>query len=291
MKRIMLATLCLNEKQWLPRLVEQHRDWPGVTDWVFVEAADRAYSRINPHMVTRSGLSVDGTTQFLEHLELTGARFRVHYKPVGFVDGPSKSQGKVTARNIYMRVADDVEPDWIVILDADEFYTRDHQRVMTELLATLSDEPRKPVLFRQRNIWQSPRMQDAGLPLCQYEVVGGYWSVPHLRVWPWYPGSRYRDNHNNICLPDGTDLRNRMIRFDGPRAHAPQCIHTAFASSYTMRKAKHVYYQARGEGPDDGRQRYVECRAAWETWTPGTELPQGAQVITYNGPRPEVLCA
>ena len=39
---IALATLALNEMEWLPLLWEQHRAWPGMVRWVFVEAADRA---------------------------------------------------------------------------------------------------------------------------------------------------------------------------------------------------------------------------------------------------------
>src|SRR4051794_7463634 len=36
---VLLATLCINEMEWLPRLYEQHKDWPGMAGWVFVEAA------------------------------------------------------------------------------------------------------------------------------------------------------------------------------------------------------------------------------------------------------------
>ena len=34
--RIMLATMCLNEMQWLPFLFKQHKDWPGLVSWTFV---------------------------------------------------------------------------------------------------------------------------------------------------------------------------------------------------------------------------------------------------------------
>ena len=48
--RIVLATLLLNEMEWLPKLYEQHKDWPGLCGWVFVEAADRVYANVNPEV-------------------------------------------------------------------------------------------------------------------------------------------------------------------------------------------------------------------------------------------------
>lgn len=276
--RIALATICLNEHEWLYRLVEQHQDWPGLVSWAFVEASDRLYGVGAPgEVVSPEGLSVDGTTAFLEELE--GLNPLVRYSAVGRV------ANKCEARTHYLRMIDEAEPDWIVVLDADEFYTREHQLRINEILSEQQKEPRSPVLFRQRHLWRPHAI--GRVELLTYEVVGAYWNVPHLRMWPWYPGMVYRDDHNAPELADGTSLRARMLKDFHPLS--PQCVHTGFASLLVSRRAKHAYYVARGEGRADGRHHYVQCRHAWERWRPGVRLPYGARVVDYQGPEPEVL--
>ncbi len=88
---IQLNTLCLNEMEWLPRLYEQHRDWHGMGHWVFVEAADRAYAEANPDMVSKDGLSIDGTSEWLA--DLAKRDDRVIYIPHGFTGHENPAQG------------------------------------------------------------------------------------------------------------------------------------------------------------------------------------------------------
>jgi hypothetical protein len=288
--RIMLATLVLNELHWLPTLIEQHQNWPGLHAWVFVEAADQAYAEAAPDAVSPEGLSTDGTTEWLRSFVRAQKDSKIPegfwHAPYGFV-GNGGPQGKVAARNAYLHVAEIVHPDWIVVLDADEFYTHDAQARIAELLNTLVT-PRPPVLLNQRHIWRPDSITHE--PLCKLEAVGGYWSISHLRIWPWYPGVEYRTNHNNIELPGTQDdtLRKRLVDMRKYN-NSPECVHMAFASPLEGRQYKHTYYIQRGEGPKDGRQRYVDCRAAWETWKPGDSLPQGARVQPYTGPIPEVF--
>lgn len=279
--KIMLATLCLNEMEWLPKLVEQHHNWPDLVNWTFVEAADCAYAAVNKDMVSRRGLSVDGTTDFLA--KLCSTRDGFYHEPVGLVGHTDVAQGKCEARNTYLDHAEKVKPDWIVVLDADEFYSLDDQRHINAQLAALRVQS---VLYRQRHVWRPPSIM--GQDLLQYEVMGAYWSVPHIRVWRWRPGIRYTKNHNHPETPRGISLAANTRRLISP--HNPQCVHTGFASLMTSRMAKHRYYKARGEGPKDGRQMYVACREAWESWLPGDALPAGAQIFPYSGPRPEALC-
>lgn len=282
--KIMLATLCLNEMEWLPKLFSQHKLWPDVDQWVFVEAADVVYATTNPGLVTSRGLSTDGTTAFLEKLAADFPGFVTHIKK-GFVEHKNLAQCKIVARNAYLEVADETEPDWVVVLDADEFYTRSDQAKITRILAGgLEDHP---LLLLQRNIWKAPSML-GGLFL--YEAVGGYWGVPHLRIWPFSKGTRYTENHNYLVTAAGLDLANR--KFDVRRiSGSPQCVHMAFASSGPSRKAKHAYYVARGEGQGDGRNSYVECRAAWERWKFGQPLPHNGRVLRYEGPIPECFAS
>ncbi len=72
--KIALVTLALNEMEWIPRLWQQHKDWPELAAWVFVEAADREYARANPGMTTPEGFSIDGTMSFLGRLAHDGVK-------------------------------------------------------------------------------------------------------------------------------------------------------------------------------------------------------------------------
>lgn len=286
---ILLATLCLNEMEWLPSLVECHRAWPGLTHWTFVEATDRVYAATNPDRVSPEGLSVDGTSEFLA--DLASRDPRVTYIPHGFCGADDPAQGKVEARQRYLDAAEQVQPQFVVVVDSDEVYTHAAQRSITQALYLTQFSGAHAWTFRQRHIWRPPSIADR--PLFDLEVTGGYWSVPHTRAWRWEPGCRYRANHNWI-----EDRHGRFLHKKGSPARCdqtagtPECIHLGFASSLASREAKHRYYVARGEGREPGRlgrrrQVYVDCRRSYETWQPGDVLPHGARVVKYNGPVPE----
>jgi len=281
--KILIATLCLNEMEHLPRLYEQHKGWPGLVGWVFVESADRVYAETNPRLVTDRGLSVDGTTEWLR--ELASKDSRVVHLPYGFSEHTDPAQGKVASRQQYLSAAEDYRPDFVVVLDADEYYTQSTQEAINKLIS-LPCRRIDAFLFRQRHIWRPECISNQ--PLFQYEVCGGYWSVPHCRVWRWSSGLHYSNNHNTPCDRRSMSLEQLMKRFD-QQPNTPECIHLGFASSMWARKAKHNYYVHRGEGSKDKRQWYVECRAAFETWLPNDTLPHGASVVPYLGEIPEVF--
>lgn len=286
--KIILGTLCLNELEWLPNLYEQHEDWPGLVRWVFVESADRIYAEANPDLVSSEGLSVDGTSEFLR--ELAARDSRVTYIPYGFTTHRRPEQGKCRARNEYLRVANELAdsgspPDFVFVLDADEFYTRQDQQRIVELMAGTA-ERYTAFRFRQREIWRPASIADQ--PLMQYEVRGGFWEMVHTRGWRFIPGMLYGNNHNYPQSREGHSLAHPMIRSE-VRDDRPQCVHFGFASAARMRAAKNAYYVARGEGKTDRRAAYVTARAAFETWRPGDVLPDGAEVVPYAGPVPEVF--
>lgn len=284
MNKIVLATLVLNEMEWLPRLYEQHKNWPGMTDWIFVEAADAVYANSNPDRVSPMGLSVDGTTDFLR--ELREKDSRVKYIPYGITSHLDPAQGKVPARQAYIDLIPDLKkrPDYLMVVDADEFYTRRHQDIISRMYI-----PGRLIgcVFPQRHIWKPEASTE---PLFSQEVVGAYWSIPHCRMWRYTLGMSYnRGNHNTPfsakdgrCLRMDSNTRNR-------NGTIPECIHLGFASSLINRAAKHRYYIDRGEGKVDKRSMYVDCRRAFEEWSPGTILPHKARVIKYTGEVPEVF--
>jgi glycosyltransferase involved in cell wall biosynthesis len=288
--RILLATLCLNEIEWLPRLWDQHKDWPGVVGWCFVEAADDVYAKENPDVVSCGGFSTDGTTEFLRGLQAKSPIVR--HVPYGFTSHPTDpSQGKSAARNAYLDHADDVEPDWIIVVDADEFYPTDVQEKIVDRLEGISRD-RLGVRVKQRHVWRPPGA-DPTVGMFAREVVGGYWDVPHCRIWRWVPRMRHVSSHN---WPDdrGGRMDRAIVRLDATEGDKYQLVHTGYAAGGPGRVAKHRYYVARGEGSETGRigkrrRMYLRCRDAWENWEEGMPLPDGARVVEYRGPIPEVF--
>jgi hypothetical protein len=279
---IALCTLALNEMEWLPLLWEQHRGWPGLAHWVFVEAADEMYARANPDLVTSSGLSVDGTTEYLgrlarEHPDL------VSHIPLGFSrHSNDRAQGKCEARQASLDAIAPHSPRLFVTLDADEFWTQADQARITRL----PNDQFKGYTYRYRNIWYPPSLQDRA-PLLGLEVVGGFWRVLVCKVWRWSPHVCYRGNHNSP--QEGSLLLNRRLKRLDKAAETPEFVHMGFASREQTRLAKNAYYVERGEGRTDHRGSYVVSRAAFAHWQPGDALPNGDRVIPYIGPVPEVF--
>ncbi len=280
---ILLATLCLNEMEWLPRLYEQHKDWSGLQKWVFVEAADEQYLKANPEMVSKRGLSVDGTSEYLERLSKKDDR--VVYIPYGLSKHVDPAQGKCQCRQKYLGVAEGVNPDYVITVDADEFYPLRDQQEVNFHLEQLIRGNKAGVTLPYRNIWHPPSIADQ--PLFQWEIAGILWRVVVCKIWRWRPGTRYKSNHNS---PEhkGMLLNKSLRRLDRiPRS--PCFVHMGFASKPRTRLAKNRYYVERGEGRTDHRGIYVKSRAAFEKWKPGDRLPNGDQLVRYNGPIPEAF--
>jgi len=282
--KILLGTLVLNEMEWLPKLYEQHKDWPELVTWVFVESADIAYARANPEMTTRDGLSVDGTTEFLQ--ELAKKDDRIIHLPYGFSSHRDAAQGKCAARNQYLIIANQVKPDFVYVLDADEFYVKSHQQAINQIVTHSAYKDCTSFTFKQTSIWHPPSIADEYL--FKYEVIGGFWAIPHCHMWRYVPGMKYAKNHNHPC-----DIHDKPLTENMAQCHKKfasySFIHMACAASLKSRHAKHKYYIERGEGVTDSRGWYVDSRAAFETWKHGDALPGGAQVIYYRGLVPEVF--
>jgi hypothetical protein len=278
--KLALCTLVLNEMEWLPKLYEQHKNWPGVEKWVFVESADRVYAETNPDMVSPEGLSVDGTTEYLS--QLASIDNRVTHIKHGFCSATDKAQSKCEARNRYLNAITDMDfhPNYFIVLDADEFYPFECQTDINYLLPkTLGNG----FAFKHREIWYPQYLQDRQAPLFDYEVSGGFWDIPYCRVWRWYRGMHY-GNHNTPSIGrTALDLRlNRMTQ-----SGLPYMVHMGFASQLKTRAAKNRYYEARGEAVDKKRSWYCDSRRCFETWEPKMELPQGAHISFYTGLVPE----
>ena len=281
---ILLATLCLNEMEWLPKLYEQHKNWPGLTKWVFVEAADRQYANANPNMVTTNGLSIDGTSEWLQHLSKTDDR--VVYKPRGFSNHSDPAQGKCQARQVYMDIANIVKPTVILTLDADEFYTYRDQEILNGQLYKKINCKFGGFIIPYYNVWRPPSI--AHEPLFQWEIRGKLWQVCVCKFWNWQPGIEYRNNHNSPEC-NGVLLNRSLQRWDRKANFKSGFVHLGFASDPKTRLAKNRYYVERGEGRTDHRGNYVVSRAAFETWQPGDKLPNNDYLIPFTQKIPEVF--
>lgn len=281
--KLCLCTLVLNEIQWLQRLYDQHKDWNGVCKWVFVESADRIFADTNPHLVSSEGLSTDGTTEFLEELAAKDPRI-IHIKH-GFSSNHDPAQGKCEPRNRYLREIDKDQPNFFIVVDADEFYPYQCQKEINQILRR---KPNWAFCFKHREIWFPPCFSSLEYNLFSWEVTGGFWDIPYCRVWKWFPNLSYV-NHNTPSFAEGRQsLDQRMNRFDRNEG-SPYFIHMGFASKLENRAAKNRYYEVRGEAVDRRRSWYCESRKAFETWTPETILPKGAKVIPFTGIIPEAF--
>src|SRR3990167_4588316 len=248
--KIALCTLVLNEMEWLPKLYSQHKDWPNLIKWVFVESADKAYAEANPHLVNHHGLSVDGTTEFLSNLAKTDERI-IHI-PFGFSSNSNVAQGKCESRQQYLNAINPIEPDFLIVVDADEFYTQFDQMRINRYLS--SDTGHNAFIFRHRDIWRPSSISKE--PLFSYEVRGGFWDIPYCRCWRWFPRLEYSTNHNTPSL-NGIGLDTNLKRFDKIVGNLPEFIHMGFACNPKIMAAKNRYYVQRGEGKTDHRQWYV----------------------------------
>lgn len=294
--KITLCTLVLNEMQWLPYLYKQHKDFPNLLNWIFVESADNVYAQSNPNLVTSEGLSVDGTTEYLEELTRTDDRV-IHIKH-GIAKHDNIAQNKCQCRNRYLEKIDELpnKPDNILVLDADEFWTKQAQ---DQLVVWLSiNKNIQSYSFNHREIWHPIHNQIFNIPPFSQEVKGGFWNILYCRGWKYLEGMRYISNHNTPTNPHTKRLmtdrgfrdhrkHNAFYRNNPTKIECPEFIHMGFASKANMRLAKNRYYQDRGEGRTDHRKWYVDSRDMFDKWTPETELPRGARVVPYTGQIPE----
>lgn len=296
--KLAICTLVLNEMEWLEKLYEQHNKFPNLIKWIFVESADTVYAETNPTLVSKEGLSVDGTTEYLT--ELAKQDSRVTHIKHGICKNRDAAQGKCEARNKYLECIDNQQekPDFILVLDADEFWPISSQERLEEWLT--SDSRKYAFSFKHREIWHTPYHKQNNIPLFTQEVVGGFWDIIYFRAWKYFRGMRYHTNHNtpesrSIGLLTNYPKDHRKYKFiEGTKfkdsnkvVSVPEFIHMGFAAQHKIRKAKNEYYKARGEGRTDKRGWYVDSRAAWETWTPNIVLPKGALVKHYTGQIPE----
>lgn len=270
-----VCIIALNEAEYVEYNLKQLYDWDCCHEIIVVEGSVALYPKEN---LSPDGLSGDGTTTLIKD-------FPDPQNKIKYVTGTFKD--KVAQRNEY---AKRVTGTHVLVVDADEFYSEGSleqlkrdvmQHPSIELFTfNFSQNPAKRTYY---HLWYNFKQH----------IVGGYWNVPHNRIYKWMPGTKYVGNdHNHPTKPDGTKLIKQEVKAIETKA---RCIHTGFAKLVANQKDKNQFYVNRGEGKERDpsvrarRQMYVDCRRAYETWKPGKQLPHGAKILPYDLVLPECL--
>lgn len=270
-----ICIIALNEAEYIQYTLQQIYDWDCCHEIIIIEGSVDLYPKTN---LSKDGLSGDGTTELIKNFPDPENKIR-------YVSGVFKD--KVEQRNEY---AKRVTGTHVLVLDADEFYS---QTSLEKLKQDVLNNPNAELFMFDFSQDLAKRTYYHLWYNFQQHVVGGYWDIPHNRIYKWTEGTRYIGNdHNHPTKPDGTKLIKEEVVAIKTSA---ECIHTGFVKLVKNQKDKNDFYVNRGEGKEkdrrlrDLRQMYVNCRRAYENWTPKTILPHKARVLAFSGVLPESL--
>lgn len=273
--RFSVCIIALNEAEYLRSTLDQVYHWDACHEIIIVEGSDRLYPKEH---LSPDGLSGDGTTEIIRN-------YPDPKKKIKYISGVYTD--KIEQRNEY---AKRITGNYALILDADEFYTRDD---LDRIVQDAEANPEVELFTFDFSHDLSQRTYYHLWYNFQQHVLGGYWDIPHNRIYKWTPGTLYKDgDHNHPVKPNGAKMIAPRVKALASRA---KCIHTGFAKSVRNQKDKNKYYQDRGEGKESNpelrarRQMYIDCRLAYENWVPGKGLPHDASVLAFGAPLPEVL--
>lgn len=260
---IAIGMIALNETEFLEKNLIQHYYWEGanVHQIILVEGAVSEYPRT---YITRNGLSTDGTGDMIKRF----MKRNDPYHKVFLVRGRWKD--KVEQRNQYTELINE-DTDILIVIDCDEFYTKRDQKIISN---TIEMYPHKDsFLVPIINLWHRPDLR----------VMGGYWDVPHLKIYRWQKGCRYHDNHVQLCCGERNYHTRDQFFMQIPQA---KMIHYGYCRSEQFIKDKCQYYLNRGEAKT--RPFYVTARGEYFEWQEGmSHLQNGVQVIPYDDELPE----
>ena len=267
-----IGMIVLNEERFVENNIINLLNWKRIAKIVVVEGADENYPKTN---VTSDGLSKDNTTSILKRLS---SKYPIiDYVPKGF------SVDKQDLRNEYMKRA---TGDFLLVVDADEFYGFDY-------LNKIDNEVKKSPIETIQWEFQRDDLKNGtygGIVHfwhnLKYRVVGGYYSIPHQRIYRFIPGMLYKDSHNHPEMPDGTRIDKLRHRWGKTSA---RYYHAGFMKDFNNMRDKQDYYYNRGEKSD--KPMYSTTRELWFNWDGKTmEYPQHKmKIINYNGFIPDAL--
>jgi hypothetical protein len=267
--RTVFVSIVLNEEGIVGANLAQHYD--HCDEWIIVEGADVLY----PKDLTKDGLSVDRTAEVVRDFPDPAGKITLIRHGI--------CKNKQELRNRYCELIHD--ECVVVVFDADEFLCHGHLDFVLKHLRSMAG----PGALRIPHVhfWKSDSQV----------IEGGYYNVPHDRLYRWLPGCRYVSDHNHPEVPGGVLLRKlrsyekvRNYRHVGDRVtlDAPYFCHYGFCKPAWTVNAKNTYYLHRGEA--SSRPITTASRAAFfnETLTPDLTVHRWGGMIpeVYHENRP-----
>lgn len=266
MPEVIFASIVLNEAEFIRYNLQQHYEF--CDRWVIVEGAVKGYPT---DRVTAEGLSTDATARIIR--DFPDPDHKLQFVRHGW------AANKEELRSVY---ADKFPPQagTVVVFDADEFLRKADLRKLLLLMQPVTG----PAAWRIPHIhfWKQPTQI----------ITGGYFDVPHDRIYHWTHGCRYVRNHNHPETPQGKLLQElnhfinqRVLHSDGRTAtHPDPCwFHYGFMKAAENIADKNQYYLSRGEA--DSRPRTTRDRAAWFE----AATPTDCKLLEWKGGHPEIF--
>jgi len=220
---------------------------------VIVEGADVHYE-----MASNRGLSLDATADVIR--AFPDPQRKITFIQHGWAGDDREGSGKVDLRQRYASELRDFD-GWLLQMDADERYNS-AGRLWLQRIAQSDDALVWCAGLQQAHFWKREGQI----------ILGGYFSLPHARIFRFRPGTEYvwRDesSHNapeygGCLLTDKMLKRVKSIIVSGEKAfqNGPVVHHYGFCRDGFRMKAKNAYYVRRGEAKS--RPMTTECRQSW----------------------------
>lgn len=268
-KTLTFGTILLNEQKFIGFNLLQHYNL--CDEWILVEGACKGYPE---RKVTKDGLSKDFTATIIECFPDPFAK--INYIKYGWTNKDGED-AKSELRNQY---ANKVRGDYLVVIDADEFYQPEDLDVA--LNALKNNTTYDAVVLPQVHFWKTTN----------HFITGEYYDISHTRIFRSYKGMEYKRNHNFLeingkFIHEGRQLKIQREIFEVEKNKfsykGVKCYHMGFAKDVSDMEDKTQYYINRGE--DVTRVSTTKSRAAWFTG----ELPDKCKVRSWAGSLPKVL--
>ena len=267
-KSVAFGTIILNESKFIGLNLLQHYEL--CDEWVIVEGACLGYP---PSRVTSDGFSTDASSMIVELFPDPINKIRL------IRHGWTSASGEAAKSELRNRYLERIKSEFLVVIDADEFYI---QETFLLALESLHQPSLYAVTLPQIHFWKNTKTF----------ITGGYYDVSHTRFFKVVEGMRYITNHN---FPEvsGSFVRDRGHKkyprniFDvGGNSFStdgPVCFHMGFAKDYSDMRDKTDYYINRGER--ETRKNTTISRAAWFD----DLLPEGCITRVWAGDIPQAL--
>jgi len=257
------CSIVLNEQEFLYQNLLQH--YSLCDEWIIVEGCCKDYPT---HNVTSEGLSGDATAEIIK--SFPDPDNKIKFIQYGFTEKDGE-HGKSELRNQYAARIE--ETCVVVVIDADEFYL---QAQLKEIIKVMKSGLYSCWRIPQLHFWRD----------LEHIIVGGYFNVPHNRVYNWRAPLLYEGNHNHPEFPGGPyrkSDRSLNLTRKGASISVPHCFHLGFAKGSDNMRDKTDYYLNRGEKAT--RPETSQCREAWFNG----RLPLQCEVLSWAGDLPEVF--